>query len=62
MLAAQGKECPICGTGLHKFHIDHDHATNRVRGLLCHRCNVRLGVFDDPKWRDAAMKYLEAAR
>jgi hypothetical protein len=40
MLAEQGGECAIRGCKrrpkTRKFHIDHDHLTGRVRGLLCH--------------------------
>lgn len=39
--------CTICGSDK-KIALDHDHATNRVRGILCHNCNVALGlVYDD---------------
>lgn len=42
MLAAQGGGCAICGkTG--KLVVDHCHTTKKVRGLLCHNCNVMLG-------------------
>ena len=40
LLAEQGGECAIRGCKrrpkTRKFHIDHDHLTGRVRGLLCH--------------------------
>ena len=58
MLAAQGGKCALCdrpdggrvGTqGKWKsnhFNVDHDHKTGRVRGLLCHKCNVRVGAYE----------------
>jgi hypothetical protein len=51
MLVDQGFCCQICGihqTELKKkLHIDHDHATGTIRGLLCSRCNLGIGHFDD---------------
>jgi hypothetical protein len=41
------------------WHIDHDHLTGKVRGLLCHHCNAALGhVKDDPAILAALIKYL----
>jgi hypothetical protein len=43
-----------------RLAIDHDHKTNKVRGLLCSKCNTVLGyVADDSKRLRNAAKYLE---
>ena len=52
MLNSQDNKCAICksdkafGHSIH-FHVDHDHLTNEVRGLLCAKCNSGLGHFKD---------------
>jgi len=63
MLADQGGTCRICTQTLRESstHIDHDHATGRVRGLLCQKCNVGLGHFrDNPEILRCAAIYLES--
>lgn len=63
MFAIQKGLCAICGepeTGKREFLcVDHDHETKRVRGLLCHDCNIGLGKFkDDPTRLNKAIWYL----
>lgn len=61
MLAAQGMACAICRAAfVTEPHVDHDHCTKRVRGLLCQRCNTQLGQFE--VWQDFhiyAARYLK---
>lgn len=49
MLLDQQGCCLGCGRSDKKLHVDHNHATGAVRGLLCFSCNAALGcVQDDP--------------
>ena len=59
MLASQDSCCAICGVCC-PLHVDHDHKTTLVRGLLCGKCNKGLGCFDhDTKFLASAVQYLE---
>lgn len=60
MLKAQNGVCACCGGGSRGrayFDVDHDHITERVRGLLCHVCNKYVGALENAK-RTAAEAYL----
>jgi Recombination endonuclease VII len=46
LLAAAGGRCAICQESTPKLILDHCHITGRLRGFLCHRCNVTLGFFE----------------
>ena len=49
-LVGQAGRCAICGSVFKSerdTHIDHDHSTKRVRGLLCNGCNLVLGHAKD---------------
>jgi hypothetical protein len=64
----QGGSCAICkcaidATPTRNTHVDHDHATGVVRGILCQACNKGLGLFHDSS--DALIRasdYLKESR
>jgi len=65
MLIDQGFTCKICKrpfAGQRPHHIDHDHVTGRVRGILCGQCNTLLGMaHDNTAILGAAIGYLTNA-
>ena len=63
LVLAQWGKCGICGLlAAPELHVDHDHRTNKVRGLLCGKCNKAIGLLnDDPQLMMAAGDYLERA-
>lgn len=64
ILEQQGNCCAICRTDVSgTWCVDHDHATNVVRGLLCRLCNAGLGIFaDDPARMEAAAAYVRGKK
>ncbi len=62
LLARQGGGCRICGKrpGKISLHVDHDHETGEIRGLLCVGCNNALGQFhDEPRLLLRAVDYVQ---
>lgn len=66
MLVQQDGKCAICrnpprgGNHVsHRLHVDHDHTTGRIRGLLCHQCNTGIGFLgESPDRLIAAATYV----
>ncbi len=66
MWSRQNGQCAICrrqmlvgGRNSNSCHVDHDHASGVVRGLLCLSCNHGIGKFyDDPLLLERAASYL----
>lgn len=64
LLRLQRSACAVCqmvfgNTKSLGPHVDHDHSTGRVRGLLCNNCNRALGLLNDsPSVLIAAAEYL----
>lgn len=65
LLDKQDNKCALCETDFARKasgrgpQIDHDHVTNKVRGLLCMPCNVALGMLgDNAEGLTKALKYV----
>jgi hypothetical protein len=66
MRVSQFDQCAICSKSFDnrkkgtKPHIDHDHATGKVRGILCGPCNISLGHLEKHGFLSQALGYLGA--
>jgi len=60
----QNRLCAICFVDEGKtLCIDHNHATNKVRGLLCNKCNKGIGLLGDSvELIRSALNYLEKSK
>jgi hypothetical protein len=63
LFESQQNKCAICETIKDHTHkkmaVDHNHKTNKIRGILCTHCNTALGLFkEDPQLLIKAAKYL----
>lgn len=55
----QNGRCAVCKKKRKPLCVDHNHATGKVRGLLCRACNTSIGMLDDsPEMCEAAAMYL----
>lgn len=59
MVAEQGNLCALCGCPMQRPVVDHSHVTGKVRGVLCHPCNIKLPAVEDMGWVMLAWAYLE---
>ena len=62
LLLHQNGCCAVCQSdqwGKRGPHVDHDHVTGEIRGLLCHRCNTAIGLLqEDVAVINSVLKYL----
>lgn len=59
MAQRQGERCLICQNVPDRLVVDHCHSSGRIRGLLCNKCNVAIGLLQDsPLIALAACTYL----
>ena len=64
MMSKSNGACWACGDppGQRRLHVDHDHDTGVVRGLLCLGCNVALGSLrEDPVRIEKLAEYIRCA-
>lgn len=63
LFAAQNGKCAICNKHQSREYralcVDHNHATNKIRGLLCNNCNKNLGILENKTFCLKATIYLQ---
>lgn len=60
LLYKQNGTCALCKTQRDRPVVDHNHLSNKVRGILCHKCNAGIGFFEDNvQLLKQAIKYLK---
>lgn len=59
MILEQKNKCAICKKEMTSPHVDHNHMTQQIRGLLCGHCNLRLDVVENVDFMIAAKLYLQ---
>lgn len=63
LMEQQRGRCPLCDVPAKEaprgmLHVDHDHSTGRVRGLICFRCNTALERVELRDWLPRTIAYL----
>ena len=62
LILQQGDVCALCSAGRPE-HVDHDHATGSVRGILCFNCNRGIAKFaEDTEVMKQAISYLAVTK
>ena len=60
MKQEQNYTCPICSRCTEDLVIDHNHRTNKFRGVICRKCNCAIGLlYDNSELCRMAAKYLD---
>jgi hypothetical protein len=63
LFLSQGSKCAICkgdASNGKNWHVDHCHQTGRIRGILCHPCNLMIGhAGDDVERLLLSVEYLK---
>ena len=67
LLLKQEGHCALCPATTYllgqqsRLAVDHDHVTKKVRGILCHACNLMLGYARDvPEQLEKGASYLRS--
>lgn len=65
MLKNQQELCGLCQRKLKQPCVDHCHTTGKIRGLLCHKCNLNLGQIEQNNaqdWLNRAQDWLQKTK